>query len=149
MKSPIPGFMLQEWTCIIFCRDRHNDRRPADKVMICIFLILYSLLSTFGRHTYCYEILYIMAKRFDTKLSVLCDRAADYARLYLRAKKEKGCNGLGEKETLLDEFRRMLQEIMHYSGRKKYIDHLLIYEIDVTDEEIEKLSMHLETVYKG
>jgi hypothetical protein len=87
------------------------------------------------------------AKRFDRKLSVLCDRAADYARVYLRAKKEKGCNGLGGRETLLDEFRKMLHEIMRYSSNKKYIDGLLIYEIEVTDEEIDKLSVHLETAY--
>jgi hypothetical protein len=88
------------------------------------------------------------AKRFDAKLSVLCDRAADYARVYLRVKKEKGCNGLGERETLLDEFRRMLHEIMRYSRKKRYIDGLAIYDIEVTDEEIEKLSVHLETTYK-
>lgn len=73
---------------------------------------------------------------------------AEYARVYLRAKKAKGCNGLGEIENLLDEFRKMVYEVMRYCSTKKYIDDLAIYTIDVTDEELEKLSKYLETSYE-
>lgn len=91
----------------------------------------------------CVEIM--EARKFDADLSLLCDRAVEYARVYIHAKKLKGCNGLGEMENLLDEFRKMLYKILRYCGKKKYIDDLAIYDIEVTEQEIEKLSTHLET----
>ncbi len=85
----------------------------------------------------------IETRKFDTELSVLCDRAAEYARLHLHARKITGCNGLGEIDNLLDEFRRMIYEIVRYSGRRKYIDSLAIYTVDVSDREFEKLAAEL------
>jgi hypothetical protein len=83
------------------------------------------------------------AKKSDAELSVLCDRAAAYARLHLYARKITGCNGLGEIENLLDEFRQMIYEIIKYCGKKNYIDDLAIFTIDVTDKELEKLGAEL------
>jgi len=82
--------------------------------------------------------------KFDVDLSFRCDKAEEYARIYLQAKKAKGCNGLGELETLLDEFKKMIYEVVGYCRKRKYIDDLAIYAIEVTNAEIEKLSMHLE-----
>ena len=79
------------------------------------------------------------SRRFDAELSILCDRAAEYARLHLYARKITGCNSLGEIENLLDEFRRMIFEIIRYCGKRNYIDNLAIYYIDVTDKELEEL----------
>jgi len=83
------------------------------------------------------------AKKFDAELSILCDRAAEYARLHLYARKITGCNGLGEIENLLDEFRQMIYEIIKYCGKKNYIDDLAIFTIDLTDKELEKLGAEL------
>ncbi len=83
------------------------------------------------------------AKKFDAELSVLCHKAAEYARLHLYARKISGCNSLGEIEHLLDEFRRMIFEIISYCGKKNYIDNLAIYSFDVTDKELEKLGADL------
>lgn len=79
------------------------------------------------------------AKKIDAELSILCDEAAEYARLHLYARKITGCNSLGEIENLLDEFRRMIFEIIRYCGERNYIDNLDIYTIDATDKELEKL----------
>ncbi len=85
----------------------------------------------------------LRAAEADAQLSILCRRAAEYARLHLYARKISGCNGLGEIENLLDEFRKMIYEIIRYCGRKKYIDEFAIYSIDVTDEELTKLGAEL------
>ena len=60
----------------------------------------------------------LKAKKTDAELSVLCDNAAEYARLHIYARKIKGCNSLGEIENLLDEFKRIIFEIIRYSGKK-------------------------------
>ncbi len=85
----------------------------------------------------------VEAKKFDVQLSILFDRAAEYARLHLHARKIAGCNGLGEIDNLLDEFRKLIYEIIRYCGKRKYIDDLAIYTIDVSDKEIEKLGAEL------
>jgi hypothetical protein len=74
----------------------------------------------------------LKAAKIDAQLSILCDRAAEYARLHLYARKINGCNGLGEIENLLDEFRKMM-----------YIDDLAIYNLEVTDEDLTKLGAEL------
>lgn len=83
------------------------------------------------------------AKKIDAELAILCDKAAEYARLHLYARKITGCNSLGEIENLLDEFRRMIFEIIRYCGKRNYIDNLAIYTMDVTDKELEKLGADL------
>lgn len=83
------------------------------------------------------------AKKSDSALSILCDSAAEYARLHLYARKITGCNGLGEIEHLLGEFRKMIYEIIRYCGGKKYIDDLAIYSVDMTDKELERLGADL------
>jgi len=83
------------------------------------------------------------AKKFDAELSILCHKAAEYARLHLYARKINGCNSLGEIEHLLDEFRRMIFEIIRYCGGKNYIDNFAIYTVEVTDKELEKLGADL------
>ncbi len=85
----------------------------------------------------------IEAKKFDPELSMLYDKAAEYARLHLRARKTSGCNGLGEMDNLLDEFREMNYKIIRYCRRKKYIDDLAIYTIDMSDKELEKVGAEL------
>jgi hypothetical protein len=85
----------------------------------------------------------LKAAKIDAQLSILCDRAAEYARLHLYARKINGCNGLGEIENLLDEFRKMMYEIIRYCGKKKYIDDLAIYNLEVTDEDLTKLGAEL------
>ncbi len=85
----------------------------------------------------------IETRKFDAELSCLCDRAAEYARLHLRARKIAGCNGLGEIDNLLDEFRKKIYEIIRYCGKRKYIDGLAIYTIEVSDKELEKLGAEL------
>ncbi len=79
------------------------------------------------------------AAKEDAQLSILCVRAAEYARLYLYARKISGCNGLGEIENLLDEFRKMIYEILRYCGKKDYIDEFAIYNVNTTDEELTRL----------
>ena len=48
------------------------------------------------------------ANKSDAELSILRNRAAEYTRLYLYARKIAGCNSLGEIENLLDEFRGII-----------------------------------------
>ena len=88
-----------------------------------------------------YEIL--EAKKLDAELSILCHKAAEYARLHLYAQKIAGCNSLGEIEHLLDEFRQMTYEIIRYCGKKGYIDGLVIFTMDVSDGELTKLGADL------
>ncbi len=83
------------------------------------------------------------ATKCDAELSAICYGAAEYARLHLHARKTNGCNSLGEIEHLLDEFRKMIYEIMRYCGKKGYIDDLAIFTVDVTDEELTKLGAEL------
>ena len=83
------------------------------------------------------------AEKSDAELSILCYKAAEYARLHLYQRKINGCNSLGEIEQLLDEFRRMIVEIIRYCGGRNYIDRLAIYTVAVTDKELEKLGADL------
>lgn len=85
----------------------------------------------------------LKATKADAQLAILCDRAAEYARLHLYARKITGCNSLGEIENLLDEFRNMIYEIIRYCAKKKYIDDLAIYSIDASDEELTRLGADL------
>lgn len=81
--------------------------------------------------------------KVDAQLAALCARAAEYARLHLYARKITGCNGLGEIENLLDEFRCMIYETMRYCSEKKYIDELAIYTVEMNDEELTRLGAEL------
>ncbi len=83
------------------------------------------------------------ATKFDAELSDLCYKAAEYARLHLYARKIHGCNSLGEMEHLLDEFKRMIFDVIRYCGGKNYIDSLAIYTVDITDKDLEKLGADL------
>ncbi len=83
------------------------------------------------------------AEKSDAELSRLCHKAAEYARLHLYARKIKGCNSLGEIEHLLEEFRRMIFEVIRYCGGKNYIDNLALYTVDITDNDLEKLGADL------
>ncbi|MEW6118143.1 MAG: hypothetical protein AB1553_14785 [Nitrospirota bacterium] len=57
----------------------------------------------------------------DITLKRLLEKAQDYARVYVFAKKrQKGCDGLGEMTNLKDEFRGVLDELMEYCKEKKY-----------------------------
>ncbi|HEX8948450.1 MAG TPA: hypothetical protein VF790_05780 [Dissulfurispiraceae bacterium] len=85
----------------------------------------------------------LKAKELDAELSLLCGRAAEYARLHLYARKVQGCNSLGEIENLLDEFRKMILEIIRYCVEKKYIDGHALYTVEMTDEELERLGEEL------
>ena len=83
------------------------------------------------------------AGKSDAELSTLCNEAAQYARMHLYARKSNGCNSLGEIDNLLDEFRRMILEIIRSGGKKNYIDNLAVYTIDISDKELEKLGADL------
>lgn len=83
------------------------------------------------------------ATKVDPDLCILCQRAAEYARLHLYVRKISRCNSLGEVENLLDEFRKMIYEIMRYCRRKRYIDDLAIFTVDVTDDELVRLGADL------
>jgi hypothetical protein len=83
------------------------------------------------------------ARKCDAELSLLCDGAAEYARLHLYARKVTGCNSLGEIENLYDEFRRMIFEIMRYCGKKNYIDSSAVYSLEITDKELVELGAEL------
>ena len=83
------------------------------------------------------------ATKVDADLCILCRTAAEYARLHLYVRKISRCNSLGEIENLLDEFRKLIYEIMGYCRRKRYIDDLAIFTIDVTDEELTRLGNDL------
>ncbi len=84
----------------------------------------------------------IKTKGSDAGLSLLCYRTAGYARAYLSARKIRGCDGLGALDSLLDEFRGILYEMIRYCRKKEYIDPA-IYNITVTDEELAKFSIQL------
>ncbi len=81
----------------------------------------------------------LQATKTDAQLSILCSRAAEYARLHLYARKISRCNSLGEIENLLDEFRKMLYEILRYCREREYVESMVIYEVDLSDEELTKL----------
>jgi hypothetical protein len=83
------------------------------------------------------------ATKADAELSTICHSAAEYARLHLHARKTSGCNSLGEIEHLLDEFRKVVYEIMRYCGKKGYIDGLTVYTINTSDDELTKLGSEL------
>lgn len=79
----------------------------------------------------------------DKELKILLDRVEDYARVYVFAKqRQKGCDGLGEMANLKDEFKGVLDELLRYCKKKKYIsDDLLCpaaLDIDRLSEEIIK-----------
>ena len=83
------------------------------------------------------------ATKVDADLCVLCQRAAEYARLHLYVLKISRCNSLGEVENLLEEFRKRIYEIMRYCRKKKYIDDLAIFTVDVSDQELTRLGSDL------
>jgi hypothetical protein len=79
----------------------------------------------------------------DKELKILLDRVEDYARVYVFAKqRQKGCDGLGEMANLKDEFKGVLDELLGYCKKKKYIsDDLLCpaaLDIDRLSDEIIK-----------
>jgi len=82
-------------------------------------------------------------KKSDAELSSLCERASEYARLHLYARKTTGCDSLGEIKNLLDEFREIIYEIIKYCGGKNYIDKLVLFTMDMSDKELEKLGAEL------
>ncbi len=85
----------------------------------------------------------VEATKVDAELSILCHRAAEYARLHLYMRKTSGCNSLGEIEHLLDEFRKKIYEIIRYCGKKGHVDNTAIYTIEMTDEELTRLGDEL------
>jgi hypothetical protein len=72
----------------------------------------------------------------DAGLTALFSRAAEYAEVYLLAKKrQKGCDGMGELATLKDEFRGVVDEVMGYCREKNYLAPDSTYDIDAIAEE--------------
>jgi hypothetical protein len=73
----------------------------------------------------------------DARLTALFARAAEYAEIYLLAKKrQKGCDGMGEMASLKDEFKTAVDDLMGYCKDKKYLPHDATYDIDVIAVEI-------------
>lgn len=75
----------------------------------------------------------------DATLKRLLDKAREYAQVYLLAKqRQKGCDEMGEVATLKDEFRGVLDEMIEYCKKKRYLPENFSYEIDNIAEEIAK-----------
>lgn len=77
-----------------------------------------------------------MAKA-DARLTALLVGAAEYADIYLLAKRrQKGCDGMGELASLKDEFKSAVDDLIGYCKDKKYLPHDATYDIDVIAVEI-------------
>ncbi|MBI5056372.1 MAG: hypothetical protein HZB61_07145 [Nitrospirae bacterium] len=78
--------------------------------------------------------------RSDDGLFKLLSVAAEYAEIYLLAKKrQKGCDGMGELTTLKEEFRDAVDKVIKYCQEKKYISQEIAYDIDEIADEIQRL----------
>jgi hypothetical protein len=77
------------------------------------------------------------ASKSDCQLARILENVQEYAQLYLLAKqRQKGCDGMGEVETLKDEFVYNMEEMIHYCKEKGYLSGDITYEIDSVAFEI-------------
>jgi hypothetical protein len=75
----------------------------------------------------------------DLQLAKLLAEARDFAQVYVLARqRQKGCDGMGELATLMEEFRDVADKVLQYCKEKKYISEVISYDIDSIAEEIVK-----------
>ena len=76
----------------------------------------------------------------DEHLAKLLVRAAEYAEIYLLAKRrQKGCDGMGELATMKEEFRDIVDKVIQYSQERRYISEVISCDIDLVADEIVKV----------
>ena len=75
----------------------------------------------------------------DAKLAGLLDDARKFAQVYVLARqRQKGCDGMGELATMKEEFRDVVDKVIQYCEKKKYISEVISYDIDSIADEIVK-----------
>ena len=76
----------------------------------------------------------------DEHLAKLLVKAAEYAEIYLLAKRrQKGCDGMGELATMKEEFKDIVDKVIQYCKEKKYISEVIFFDIDSIADEIKRL----------
>ncbi len=76
----------------------------------------------------------------DAQLAGLLNEAREYAHIYALARqRQKGCDGMGELATMKEEFRDVVDKVIHYAQEKKYISQDVSYDIDSVADEIKRL----------
>ena len=77
------------------------------------------------------------ASKSDIQLAKLLADARDFAQVYVLARqRQKGCDGMGELATLKEEFRDVVDKVLHYCKENKYISEGISYDIDSIAEEV-------------
>ena len=77
--------------------------------------------------------------KHDAHLAKLLENAAQYAEVYLMAKKrQKGCDGLGEVTNLKEEFVEVISGMLDYCRKQNTIADNIVYDIDYVAEELLK-----------
>jgi hypothetical protein len=62
------------------------------------------------------------ASASDLQLSAILDATREFAYIYVLARqRQKGCDGMGELATMKEEFRDVVDKVIHYHKEKKYI----------------------------
>ncbi|MBI5056660.1 MAG: hypothetical protein HZB61_08605 [Nitrospirae bacterium] len=80
----------------------------------------------------------------DVNLSKLFCNAREYADIYLLAqKRQKGCDGMGEMETVKEEFRCALYELTSYCRENKYLT-----DSDTADYDIDSMAREIQNLRK-
>lgn len=80
------------------------------------------------------------ASKSDSQLAKLLAEAREYAQVYVLARqRQKGCDGFGEMTNLKGEFRGVVDKVIQYAQKKKYISEVISYDIDLIANEIERL----------
>ncbi|MGC2061810.1 MAG: hypothetical protein WA610_02450 [Thermodesulfovibrionales bacterium] len=80
------------------------------------------------------------ASKSDNQLAELLAEAKEYAQVYVLARqRQKGCDGMGELATIKEEFRDVIDTVIQYSQKKKYITQDISYDINLIADEIVKV----------
>jgi len=80
------------------------------------------------------------ASRSDCQLAKILENVQEYAQLYLLAKqRQKGCDGMGEVETLREEVTYCLEKILSYCKEKGYLSDDVSFNIDSISLSLKKI----------
>ena len=75
----------------------------------------------------------------DEHLAKLLVRAAEYAEIYLLAKRrQKGCDGMGELAMAKEDFKDSVDDLINYCKRQGYLAADVQCDIDAVADELHK-----------
>ncbi|GAB4483180.1 MAG: hypothetical protein OHK006_03370 [Thermodesulfovibrionales bacterium] len=81
----------------------------------------------------------VKASVSDLQRSTMADEVREYAHVYALAKaRQKGCDGMGELATVMEECREGVDKVIQYS-QVKNISHDVSSDIDSIEDEIERV----------